>query len=899
SVDEAFEQLLTTLGSLDNFGRSRSPSVFLVYAHDRPNAANQYNQCVHHLVKWLQCVGAHILSDRSLLSLVSSRPNGAEAVRDILSNQICLLPQVSGGISNEDFISSVDQVLLCGSDTLREYCESETGTRYMDSIRQICDEACLRGIHPQQQQDDMRRVMKSFRHTGHVHHVHTELAFLQFRCQRTRVIGHGIIPIALNSDLMEYVPFLEDTAIVLKLKSTTDLLDLQQLFFKILRQLYVDQEYVIQAFQECHNESSTSIELSTGNEMDIANKVRIRINKAIATCNERGGFIYREQKRREESRNPAFPVTCQPQWSVPFGRNGDFVGRRELMDRLLEIIIPDVETDCCQRTAIEGLGGVGKTQIALEAAFRVHNRDPDCSVFWVPAVTVTSFENAYREIGQKLQVPEIAEEGADVKLLVKNAMSQNSRGKWLLIVDNADDMELLFGMPRMCDYLPTSPNGSILFTTRNHDAVVKLDIPQRNIITAANMNATEALEMLQTNLQNHQMCDRDTMTALLELLAYLPLAIKQASAYMAKTGMTTTRYLHHCRTSDQRLIKLLSQETEYQGRYRGICNAIATTWLVSFKHILRDHPFATDILRWRCFLVEKDIPVSLFLSGHDELEVDEAIGTLKAYAYITEREEGQSFDVHRLVQLAMRNWLQTQGQQEFWIGETVQRLADVFPFPEHENREVWGQYLPHALSAVRCQEHKVREEANIRLLFNIARSYALLGRYREAEVMHGQALHLRGKVLGEEHPSTLASMNDLAIVLEQQGKYEEAEQMHRQALDRMKKVLGEEHPSTLDSINNLAIALHLRGKVLGEEHRSTLGSMNNLALVLQEPRKYKEAEQMHRQTLDLKKKVLGEEHPSTLDSMNNLAAVLEQQGKYEAAEQMHRQTLDLRKKVLV
>ncbi|KAK5206555.1 hypothetical protein LTR72_012513, partial [Exophiala xenobiotica] len=118
----------------------------------------------------------------------------------------------------------------------------------------------------------MRRVMKSFRHTGHVHHVHTELAFLQFRCQRTRVIGHGIIPIALNSDLMEYVPFLEDTAIVLKLKSTTDLLDLQQLFFKILRQLYVDQEYVIQAFQECHNESSTSIELSTGNEMDIANK---------------------------------------------------------------------------------------------------------------------------------------------------------------------------------------------------------------------------------------------------------------------------------------------------------------------------------------------------------------------------------------------------------------------------------------------------------------------------------------------------------------------------------------------------------------------------------------------------------------------------------------------------
>ncbi|KAK5290627.1 hypothetical protein LTR99_011028 [Exophiala xenobiotica] len=914
SVNEAFDQILTTLGNLDNFGRSHSPSVFLVYAHDKPNAATKYDRCVHLLVKWLQRVGAQIISDRSLVPIVSTRHNEAEAVRDILSNQICLLPLVSGSTSNEDVISSVDKVLLCGSDTLQEYCESEIGTRYMNAIQQLCEEGYHQGIHPEQRQDDMRGLMKSFRQTGQVHHVHTELAFLQVRCQRTRAIGHGIIPVALDGELMRYVPCLEDTALILKLKSTTDL-DLQKLFFKILRQLYVDHEYVTQAFQECHNEVSTSVEWSTGNEMDLADKTRIRINKAITTCNERGAIIYREQKRREEFRNRAFPITCQRQWLVPFGRNKDFVGRGEVMDRLLELIPPRAETDHRQHTAIEGLGGMGKTQMALEAAFRVRDRDPQCSVFWVPAVDVTSFENAYREIGQKLQVPGIKEDGADIKLLVKNARSQDSGGRWLLIVDNVDDAELFFGPAALCDYLPSSPLGSILFTTRNHQAVVKLDIRLQNIITAESMSVTEALEMLQTNLKDNQTRDRDNTTALLKLLAHLPLAIKQASAYMAKMGMSTTKYRQHCQASDQRLIELLSQENEYEGRYKGMSNAIATTWLVSFTHILRDQPLAADILRWSCFLVDKDIPVSLFSQGEDELAVDEAIGTLKAYAFITEREDQQSFDVHRLVQLAMRNWLQTQGQQEFWIEETMQRLADIFPFPEHENREVWRQYLPHVLSAVHFQEHDVREEADIRLLFNIAESYALLGRYREAEEMHRQALDLREKVLGEEHLDTLDSMNNLAIVLQQQGKYKEAEEIHRQALDLREKVLGEEHLDTLDSMNNLAIVLQEQGKykeaeqmhrqtlylmkkVLGEEHPSTLGSMNNLAIVLKQQGKYEEAEEMYRQALDLREKVLGEEHLDTLDSINNLTIVLQQQGKYKEAEEMHRQALDLREKVL-
>lgn len=95
------------------------------------------------------------------------------------------------------------------------------------------------------------------------------------------------------------------------------------------------------------------------------------------------------------------------------------------------------------------------------------------------------------------------------------------------------------------------------------------------------------------------------------------------------------------------MINLLSQKIEYRGRYKGVNNAIATTWLVSFNHILRDKPLAADILQMICFLVEKDIPLSLFSQEEDDLEVDEAVGTLKVYVFITEREDRDSFESAR------------------------------------------------------------------------------------------------------------------------------------------------------------------------------------------------------------------------------------------------------------
>ncbi|KID73289.1 Kinesin light chain 1 [Metarhizium brunneum] len=598
---------------------------------------------------------------------------------------------------------------------------------------------------------------------------------------------------------------------------------------------------------------------------------------------------------------------------VPFGRNQSFVGRETILSKLLGRIWPGTNKDDCQRTAVEGLGGIGKTQIALEAVYRVHEEHPDCSIFWVPAVDVNTFENAYHDIGKHMKIKGINEENADIKRLVKTALSDDSIGSWLLVVDNADDITLLFGVTRLSDYLPFSRKGSILFTTRNHEAAVKLVVHKSGIVPVPEMDRSEAFDLLRKGLNESQRSDTKSTERLLDFLAYLPLAIRQASAYMDKNQILTSEYLELCESEREDMIDLLGRDFDDPHRYKEIPNPVATTWLISFHHISRHNPLAAEYLKFISLLAEKDIPKSLLPTAR-KIKALEAIGTLKAYAFITQREGRDSFDMHRLVRLAMQNWLENKGLESY-VSSAIQRLDQAFPFPKHKNRDMWMKYLPHAQAALEFREHLEGGKVDASLLFNVAESYYLLGQYQKAKQLHQQSLQLREKVLGKEHPSTLSSMNNLANMLSILEKDKEAEQMYYQTLQLREKVLGKEHPSTLDSMNNLAgvlldlgkykeaekmycQTLRLYEKVLGKEHPSTLSSMNNLALMFRNIGKYEEAEQMHWQTLRLYEKVLGKDHPNTLTSMMNVAIVLSKTGKYEEAEQIHWQTLQLREKVL-
>ncbi|KAI0864540.1 kinesin light chain 1 [Xylaria cubensis] len=612
-------------------------------------------------------------------------------------------------------------------------------------------------------------------------------------------------------------------------------------------------------------------------------------NVSIYIAYGEGEELAMDRLHAEIDRRLGLLRTRESHFMVPFGRNKNFVGRDAILESLLEKIPPSANKDDCQRTALEGLGGTGKTQVALEAACRVRKTHPDYSIFWVPAIDLTSFETAYREIGQLLQLPGIDDDKADVKTLVKTALSQESAGHWLLIIDNADDSELL--SKTLADYLPFSREGSILFTTRNHKTTAILDIERESIFAISEMNDGEATDLLRKGLRKEQLDSIESIQRLLSFLTNLPLAIKQASAFMASnTNVTVSKYLEFCESSDTDLIKILSKEFENRYRYKSHAknqNPVATTWLISFDNISRYDPQAADFLKFMCFLAEKNIPVSL-LPVTSKIEMKKAIGTLKAYAFIIERGTPEAFDIHRLIRLVMRNWLQQKGEWETRYANVVLRLTKEYPSPEKNNTY---------------------------LLFRIAKSYSMLGKYNKAERLYQQTLRLRKEVLGREHPDTLSSMNNLGNAFNNQGKYKEAEEIYRKTLELRKKVLGKMHPDTLGSMNNLGNALYnqrnyekaegiyrqtleLKKKVLGKEHSDILGSMKNLGNVLYNQGKYEEAEGIYRQTLELRKRVLGKEHPATLCSMKNLGNVLYNQGKYEEAEGIYRKTLELEQKVL-
>lgn len=168
---------------------------------------------------------------------------------------------------------------------------------------------------------------------------------------------------------------------------------------------------------------------------------------------------------------------------VRFICNTKFTGRESIFEQLFANLPSPTTKLGSQRIALVGLGGIGKTQIALEAAWSLHEKDPGCSIFWVLAVNTTNFENEYRSIGELLNIDAIEQEGADMKLLVQNALEKVETGRWLLVTDNADDSDMFFpqNLPldrstssSLASYLPSSELGCLLFTTRDLKAATKL-----------------------------------------------------------------------------------------------------------------------------------------------------------------------------------------------------------------------------------------------------------------------------------------------------------------------------------------------------------------------------------------------------------------------------------------
>jgi tetratricopeptide (TPR) repeat protein len=450
---------------------------------------------------------------------------------------------------------------------------------------------------------------------------------------------------------------------------------------------------------------------------------------------------------------------------------------------------------------IYGLGGCGKSALALESAYRALAGHARRLIFWVPAISRQSFELAYREIGVRLRIPGIGDDNADVKRLVKERLSLGNVGDWLMIVDNADDSKILLGVDnnshesaRLFDYIPHSSEGAILFTTRSRKAAT--DLTQRNVLELNDMGKAEARQLLvQRTTRQALLNDEAAVDVMLETLTGLPLAIVQAAAFINQNDVSVSEYvslLQHAGTKAE----LFSERFEDPSRYQDIDSTIAKTWHISFEQIRRQDPLAAEYLSFIACIDRISIPQSLLPPGGSVIQQTKALGTLTGYAFITERQQTvlgsnqeRLFDMHQLVHMALIWWLEGHDERVRWAGTAAARAKELVPYGGHERNEVWSLYLPHAIYVAGLVEI-VGGATSASLLERLGQCQESLGQYALAEASHRKASSLRKEVLGPKHPNTLTSMNNLAWVLNMQGKYKEAEAMSRQTLAREEKVLG-------------------------------------------------------------------------------------------------------------
>jgi tetratricopeptide (TPR) repeat protein len=609
-------------------------------------------------------------------------------------------------------------------------------------------------------------------------------------------------------------------------------------------------------------------------------------------------------------------ISPEAYWVVPFLQNPKFVGRSSVIQELEAKLGQDVNG---RRLALAGLGGVGKSQVAVEMAYRTRDRCPGCSVFWVPATSPEAFEAAYLEIGRQLSINGLTDPAVDVKGLVKARLSDEAIGKWFMIVDNADDLNMLLKnigsemQPvTLMDYLPRTSHGDILFTTRDRKVAVKL--ARTNVITISEMDEDAAEELLRKSIIDTDILhDSEATRSFLRQLTCLPLAIVQAAAYIDENMISVGEYLDMLVGTEETAVELLSEDFEDDGRYRESKNPVATTWQISFEQIRSRDPLAARYLSFMACFDPKNIPLRLLPTETSKKKQTDAFGTLKAYSFVTVRSD-EAFDLHRLVHMATRNWLVMENSLGDYTQQATERLAEEFPPGKHEKKAIWTALMPHAqyvLASPLAVESKERYE----LMQKVSLCLSADGKYEEAVRLQTKTLTWSEQTLGIEHPETAIHVQLLAKLMQSMGNYDEAVELNVRALAMLKNLHGSNHTSVLTTLNNLAMNYQSQGRLieaqelfkqvveesklqLGEEHAETLKSIGNLATNYTTLGDWAQAEEMLLKATEVSKRINGPEHPETLLYMNNLSVTYNFQRKLDQSQAMAKQTLELRTKVL-
>ncbi|KAG5787516.1 hypothetical protein H9Q69_013417 [Fusarium xylarioides] len=569
---------------------------------------------------------------------------------------------------------------------------------------------------------------------------------------------------------------------------------------------------------------------------------------------------------------------------VPFSKNDLFVGREDVLVKLKGLLFKQGR----EKVALVGLGGLGKTQIALQLAFWVKENKPDYSVFWMPALSMAGFEQECVKLVKALGIR--CSEDEDAKDVVRQYLSSKEAGSWFLVVDNADDVEVFHNSTHLgggiLSFLPSCENGRTLFTTRSRK--VASVAAKTTVETLQPMRRDEAEGLLEKSLiKKEELDDIENVSQLLAALTYLPLAIAQAAAYMNVYETPIVEYIRVFKDADaENIIELLEERYDDEVHYDTSQGAVATTWIVSFDRILRTVPAAAGLLSFMACVEPKGIPRSTLPKLETEQKMTQAIGTLTGHGFLSRREGEALFDMHSLVHLATRIWNKNEGREREVRQTTLARVAEVFPTDEWKNRDMWRQYLPHALRLLGT-EGCVESERGCELGLLVGLCLLVDGRVMEAVSALEPVVEIRERISAEDHLNRLSSEHVLAGAYLADGQTKKAVEMLEHVVEIQERILAKDHPSRLSSEHELAGAyladgqtkkavkmlehvVKIRERILAKDHPDRLSSEHELARAYLADRQMKKAIEMLQHVVAVEAEILAEDDPSRLLSQNLL-----------------------------